>query len=112
MPKFEVGNNKEYEVEAIHNNAIYAKEADGYLLGLYYLVIQKDYPKKENTWKPFSAVIYLQKMVSIFHKNYPEKPTATLVPLDFAPPMAKPIVKLPAKQKQRRLAKNITKRVK
>ena len=36
--KFEVGNNKEYKVEAICNSIVYAKKIDGYLPGLYYLV--------------------------------------------------------------------------
>ena len=36
--EFEPGNDKEYEVEAIQDSAVYAKEADGYLPGLYYLV--------------------------------------------------------------------------
>ena len=38
MPEFKKSNGKEYEVEAIWNSKIYAKEADRYLLGLYYLV--------------------------------------------------------------------------
>ena len=29
VPKFELGNNKEYKVEAIHNSAVYAKKTDG-----------------------------------------------------------------------------------
>ena len=56
--------------------------------------------------------MYLQKIVSTFHKYYPEKPTAILVSLDFALPIAKPIVKLPTKRKQRRLAKSTTKQIK
>ena len=39
VPKFEVGNNKKYKVEAMQDSAIYAKEADGHLSGLYYLVV-------------------------------------------------------------------------
>ena len=39
MPEFELGDDKEYEVEAIGDSAIYAKEADGHLPGLYYLVV-------------------------------------------------------------------------
>ena len=35
-------------------------------------------------------------MTYTFHKDHPEKPTTTFLPLDFAPPMAKPSVK-PAK---------------
>ena len=37
--EFETGNKEEYKVEAICNNAIYAKEAKGHLLGLYHLVV-------------------------------------------------------------------------
>ena len=36
--EFEPGNNKEYKVEAIQDSAVYAKEVEGYLPGLYYLV--------------------------------------------------------------------------
>ena len=49
VPEFEVGDNKEYEVEAIQDNVVYTKEADRYLLGLHYLVVWKGYPRKENT---------------------------------------------------------------
>ena len=97
VPKFEPGDNKEYEMEAIRDSAVYAKKADGHLPGLYYLVAWKGYPEEENTWEPSSAVMHLQKMVSTFHKDHPEKPTATSVPLDSAPPMAKPTTQLPAK---------------
>ena len=39
VPEFEPGDdNKEYKVEAIQDSAVYAKEADGHLPGLYYLV--------------------------------------------------------------------------
>ena len=92
MPKFEPGDDKEYEVEAIRDSAVYAKEANGHLPGLYYLVVWKGYPKEENTWESFLAVMHLWKMVSSFHKDHPEKLTATLVPLNSAPPMAKPTV--------------------
>ena len=36
--EFEPGDDKEYEVEAIRDNAVYVKDVDRYLLGLYYLV--------------------------------------------------------------------------
>ena len=36
-------------METIRDSVVYAKEADRYLPGLYYLVIWKDYPKEENT---------------------------------------------------------------
>ena len=38
VSEFKTGDDKIYEVEAIWDNAVYAKEADRYLLGLYYLV--------------------------------------------------------------------------
>ena len=47
--EFEPDDNKKYEVEAIQDSAVYAKEVDGYLSGLYYLVAWKSYPEEENT---------------------------------------------------------------
>ena len=38
VSEFKLGDNKEYKVEAIQDNAVYVKEANGYLLGPYYLV--------------------------------------------------------------------------
>ena len=46
---FEAGNKEEYKVKAIWDSAVYAKESESDLIGLYYLVIWKGYPKKENT---------------------------------------------------------------
>ena len=73
----------------------------------HYLVSWKGYPEKKSTWKSFSAVMHFWKMISTFHKNHPEKPKATSLLLDSAPPMAKPsikpLVKPPAKQKRGRL---------
>ena len=37
-PEFDAGDNKEYEVKAIIDSAVYAKEAERHLPGLYYLV--------------------------------------------------------------------------
>ena len=71
MPKFEPDDNKEYKVEAIQDSAVYAKEVNRHLSKLYYLVAWKGYLQEENTWKPFSAVMHLQKIVSNFHKDYP-----------------------------------------
>ena len=89
MPEFEPGDDKEYKVEAIQDSAVYTKEADGHLSGLYYLVAWKSYPEKKNTWKPSSTVIHLRMMVSIFYKDYLEKSIVTSIPLDSAPPIAK-----------------------
>ena len=86
-----------YKIEAIWNNAVYARELMGYLPGLYYLVFWKDYLEKENTWKPASAVQHLRKLISLFYKNYSNKPTAISEAIDTVPPMAKPIIKPAAK---------------
>ena len=48
-PEFDTGNNKEYEVEANKDSAVYAKEVEEQLPGLYYLVSWKKYPKEEST---------------------------------------------------------------
>lgn len=37
LPKFKVGNNKDYKIKAIQDNAVYVKKADKYLLRLYHL---------------------------------------------------------------------------
>ena len=49
--KLDAGNNSgEYKVEAICNNAVYARKSEsGYLSGLYYLVFWKGYLKERNT---------------------------------------------------------------
>ena len=104
-PEFDAGNNKKYEVEAIIDSVVYAKKAEWHLPDLYYLVFWKSDSEKKNIWEPSFTVMYLWKMISTFHKNHPEKPTATFLLLDYAPPMAKPSVKPAkpsAKQKQGR----------
>ena len=55
--ELEAGNDIEYEVEAIQNSAVYARESvAGHLPGLYYLISLKGYLEKENIWEPASAV--------------------------------------------------------
>ena len=89
--QFEAGsNNEEYKVEGICDSAVYTMELEaGHLLGLYYLVSWKGYPKDESIWEPASAVQHLRKLVSTFHKDHSNKPTATSPPIDLALPMAK-----------------------
>ena len=90
--EFEAGDDdKEYEVDGIRDSAVYAKEsATGQLSGLYYLVSWKGYPEEENTWEPASAIQHLRRLITAYHKDNPEKPTATSDPVDTAPPMARP----------------------
>ena len=94
--EFDASNNKEYKIEVIIDSTVYAKKAEGHLPGLYYLVFWKGYLGKESTWELSSVVMHLWKIISIFHKDHPKKPTAISSPLNSAPPMAKPSVK-PAK---------------
>ena len=101
-PKFDAGNNKEYKVEAIIDSAVYAKEAERHLPGLYYLVSWKGYLEEKSTWEPFSTVMHLRKMISTFHKDHLEKPTATSPPLNSALPKAKPSVKPSVKPSAKR----------
>ena len=96
-PEFDVGNNKEYKIEAIIDSVVYTKEAKEHLSGLYYLVSWKGYSEEESTWEPFSIVMHLRKIIFTFHKDHLEKPTTTFPLLDSAPPMAKPLVKPPVK---------------
>ena len=98
--EFDAGDDKKYKIEAIKNSAVYTKEVEGHLTGLYYLVSWKSYPKEESTQEPSSAVMHLRKMISAFHKDHPKKPTTTFPPLDSASPMAKPSIKPSAKQKR------------
>ena len=87
--KFKAGDNKEYKVDSIWDSAVYAKESAGQLLGLYYLVSWKSYPEEENTWEPTSAIQHLQRLVTAYHKNNSEKPTATSDSVNTAPPIAR-----------------------
>ena len=110
VPGFEPGDDKKYEMEAIQDSAVYAKEADGDFPGLYYLVVGKSYLEEKSTWEPFLAIMHLRKMVNTLHKDQPEKPIATSAPLDSAPLMAKPTIQLPAKQKRGQPTRRATKR--
>ena len=100
--EFDAGDNKEYKVKAIIDSAIYAKEAKRHLPGLYYLLFWKGYPEEKSTWEPSSTFMHLWKIISTFHKDHPEKPMATSLLLNSAPPMAKPLVKPPVKPSAKR----------
>ena len=114
--EFDTGDNGEkYNVEAIWNNAVYARESEsGHLPGLYYLVSWKGYLEEENIWEPTSAVEYLRNLISLFHKDHPDKPNAIFPTINTAPLMARPTVKpaKPLKQKRGRPANNTNKQTK
>ncbi len=89
---FKAGGNKEYEVKVIINSAVYDQQANNQMSSLYYLILWKGYSEEENTWEPSLAVIHLRKLISTFHKEHLEKPTATSPSLNSAPPIVKPTV--------------------
>ena len=50
MAKLDVNNKSgEYEMQAIQDSAVYAKDADGHLLELYYLIAWKGFLEEKNT---------------------------------------------------------------
>ena len=112
--EFDAGGHKsiEYKVEVIWDSTVYARESESvHLPGFYYLVSWKWYPKEENTWEPASAVQCLRKLISSFHKDHLDKPTATFPANDNASPVARPTVKPtgPPKEKRGRLANSTNK---
>lgn len=98
--KCDTGNKKEYKVKQIWNSAVYARETEEYLLGLYYLILWKDYPKEKNTGEPALAVEHLQKLINTFHKDYLSKPIATSSLINIPSPISKPTAKSPATKKK------------
>ncbi len=108
--EFEAEDNKEYEVKAIIDSAVYGQQANDQMPDLYYLVSWKGYPEEENTWEPSLAVIHFRKLIGTFHKEHPEKPIATSLPLDSAPPMARPTIPKKPKRKRGQPSKGASKR--
>ena len=96
-PEFYISDNTEYKVEAIINSDVYAKKAERYLIGSYYLLFWKAYPEEKSNWESSFAIMHFRKIISTFYKNLPEKPTATSSPLNSPLSMAKPSVKPPVK---------------
>ena len=87
------GKGEEYEVEGIRESAVYSKNSEsGQLPGLHYLISWKGFPEEKNTWEPASAIQHLQRLVSTFHKQNPDKPTATSTPVETAPTTGRPKV--------------------
>ena len=112
VTKLDAGDDKsgEYKVDAICNSAVYVRKPADYLPKFYYLVSCKDYLKEENIWELYSAVQYLRKLISLFHKDHPDKLIAIFEAINTAPPIARLTIKLAAnsalKQKQGHLSGN------
>ena len=63
------GEVEEYEVEAICDSTVYAKESEsGQLPSLYYLIIGRASRKRRNTLEPALAIQHLRRLVRIFYK--------------------------------------------
>ena len=118
--ELDAGNNnsKEYKVKTIRNSAIYAQDSESsQLTGLYYLVSWKGYPEEENSWEPYLAIKHLGKLISLFHKDHPDKLTIISKAINTALPMVRPTIKPTTKiatgqlkQKRVRLTKDASKR--
>ncbi len=109
--EFEARDDKEYEVKAIIDSAVYGQQANNSQMpGLYYLVLWKGYPEEENTWEPSLAVIHLRILISTFYKEHPEKPIATSPLLDSAPLITRPTIPKKPNQNRGRLSKGANKR--
>ena len=88
-------NNKTYKLESICNIAVYPTELEvSYLPSLYYLVLEKNYPKNKSTWEPRSIVQHFWKLINTFHKHHPDKAIATSLLIDLAPSIVK-LIALP-----------------
>ena len=88
--QFEACNNKEYKVEGIWDSEVYARESARQLPEPYYLVLSKSYLEEKNTWEPTLVIKHLWRFVISYHKDNPEKPTATFISVNTIPMMARP----------------------
>lgn len=56
-PELDAEDKVEYKVKAIKDSTVYATEAIGQLLELYYLVFLKSYSEAKSTWESASTVM-------------------------------------------------------
>ena len=90
-------------MESIDKSAVYARELEaGYLLGFYYLVFWKNYYNDKSTWELASAILHLRKLISTFHKNHPNKPTAISLSINLTSLIAKHTTLLNVNSKRKR----------
>ena len=109
--KFEMGDDKKYEVEIIIDSMMYSQQANSNQMpGLYYLILWKGYLKEENIWELLLTVIHLRKLISTFYKEHSEKLTAISLSLDSVSLIARPTVLKEPKQKRGHLSKRANKR--
>ncbi len=108
--EFQTRDNKKYKVELIINSAIYGKETKNQLLGLYYLLLLKSYPKEKSTWELLATVMYLRKLISIFYKEHLKKQIVTFLRLDSISPIVRPTIVKKPKQKCGHPSKKANKR--
>ena len=90
---------------------IYGYETQSELLNLYYLALWKSYLEEKSIWEPLIVVIYLQKLINTFHKEYLEKLTTTCPFLNYTQRITRLIIsKKQTKQKHGRSSKNDNKK--
>lgn len=96
-------NNKEYKIEAIHNNKVDKKEIANQLLRLFYIIFGKSYPKPENIVESILKIMHLCKIINIFYQNHWNKLPAIILLINSTFLILKPLTKLfdeTLKQKQ------------
>lgn len=87
-------NSKEYTVKVISNSKIYVKKSYNIDLASFYnLVLRKSYYQDENTFMLTLTIQHLLRLDTNFHKEYPEKQTATLPLINYASLISRLIIK-------------------
>lgn len=95
--KLKKNNSKKYKVKTICDSKVYARESDNsHPQSLYYMILWKNYPKEENTWKSTLAMLHFYKIINTFYHDYPEKAIITFMPINSVLPIAKPMTKFKA----------------
>lgn len=85
---FKAGNNKEYKVKAIIDNAVHSVELNNPMSDLYFLVLWKNYSEEESTWKPSLAVIYFRQLLNTFYQEHLKNSITSFALVDSALLMA------------------------
>lgn len=99
---------REYKIEAICDNRVYAKESDDHPLSTYNLVFWKSNLEEKNTQEPTLAVMYLQRLLFTCQHDYLKKLIVISSPIYSGTLIIKSIAKAVVKQKQGRPTKITT----